>query len=193
MKQLISPCPSCGGQAVVKANEGGFEVACVECDSSLQPKDRTDPQAAIDHWNERAKAYCTPSYQNMPKPKLYDGEEQETIVKAVHRGYTTYGALYTEFWANNAFSIEAGTTGYQGGDSGHGGHAHMMLLNIGGSDVTVTPYLTGNGHGRTYDGVAIDVGGDDEIMTLAQSLRFAADVIEYGCKEIEEAENGEVD
>ena len=61
------------------------------------------------------------------------------------------------------------TTGFQGGDSGHGGRTTVRLEDLGGCD------LSGS---VANEMVTIAVGGDAELRVLIQALRFAADSLE---------------
>lgn len=40
-----------------------------------------------------------------------------------------------EIWNANALEIEVGTTGYQGGDSGHGGRTYLRINDLASTDI----------------------------------------------------------
>ena len=72
-------------------------------------------------------------------------------------------------------TVEAGSSGLSGGDSGHGGRAVLRLYNGGGAadfrvqvDFQEIP---------DADKLEIIVGGDHEILNLVESLEFAAKVL----------------
>ena len=73
----------------------------------------------------------------------------------------------------NVLRVEAGTTGYMGGDSGHGGRTYIRIEDLGGTDIKVTPIDNiGNG------GVEIVLGGDAELETIITGLKFIINVLE---------------
>jgi len=76
----------------------------------------------------------------------------------------------------NSLYVEAGTTGFKGGDSGHGGRTFFLLHNAASTDIEID-FLP-------PDGVAICLGGDSELRTFIEALEFAADTLrkqaEYG-------------
>lgn len=77
-----------------------------------------------------------------------------------------------EITSANIIEAIAGTTGYQGGDSGHGCRAFIRIRDLASTDIRITkiePY---------GDGVEIILGGDTEVMTMIEALRFIADVLE---------------
>lgn len=88
----------------------------------------------------------------------------------------------------NIITVEAGTTGPQGGDSGHGCRTYLRITNEASTDMSVS---TGVGdvdsdgkysHKKTdcgqVDQIEIMLGGDAELRTFTSALRFAADVLE---------------
>lgn len=73
----------------------------------------------------------------------------------------------------NVLEVEAGTTGYMGGDSGHGCRTFLRIADAGGTDMRVQPL------GRFADeGFEMVLGGDCELSTLIEALRFAAQALE---------------
>ena len=75
----------------------------------------------------------------------------------------------------NIISVEAGTTGYRGGDSGHGGRTVIRIEDEGSTDIEVTPIKRvrgGNG------GVEIKLGGDAELATIIEGLKWITKVLE---------------
>ena len=73
----------------------------------------------------------------------------------------------------------AGTTGYQGGDTGHGCRTYLRLSDIGGADMRCRLF---DAHGER--GVEIALGGDAELHTLLEALEFVIHVLK---DQIEEA------
>lgn len=73
-----------------------------------------------------------------------------------------------EFLHANVLEVEAGTTGFKGGDTGHGGRTYFRLKDLGGTDIVA----------RCNDGeVEIEFGGDAELQTFIQSLEFTLEVL----------------
>lgn len=77
--------------------------------------------------------------------------------------------------ANNLY-VEVGTTGFKGGDSGHGCMTFFLLHDVKSTDIKIDSIYP--------DKVAICLGGDSELRTFIEALEFAADTLrkqaEYG-------------
>jgi hypothetical protein len=80
----------------------------------------------------------------------------------------------------NILSVEAGTNGYQGGDTGHGSRTYIRIQNQGGTDLGARVLLDSLGY---VDGVEIVLGGDAELSTIIEALKFATHVLEEGAQE----------
>ena len=81
----------------------------------------------------------------------------------------------------NLLEVEAGTNGYQGGDSGHGSRSYFRIENQGGTDIRVKPL------GRYGDdGFEVIIGGDCELETMITALKFITQALEDGAKEANE-------
>lgn len=74
----------------------------------------------------------------------------------------------------NALGVSVTTNGYQGGDSGHGGRTYFSLEDLGSTDIDAC--VTTNADGNTK--VEIMFGGDSELDSLIDSLRWAAERLE---------------
>lgn len=87
-----------------------------------------------------------------------------------------------EFSSANILSVEVGTNGFQGGDTGHGGRTCLRIIDEGCTDLRCR--VKANGKWHNYDNVCgvneieIILGGDTELGTFSNALRFAADVLE---------------
>ncbi len=78
-----------------------------------------------------------------------------------------------------AYSYFAGTNGFQGGDSGHGGRAIIGISNRGGMDLRVqTDRKDDTISCDPVRDISIVVGGDDEIKALSGMLRDMAKILE---------------
>lgn len=89
---------------------------------------------------------------------------------------TTYSR---EIYSANVLEVEAGTNGYQGGDSGHGSRTYFRIENAGGTDIEshlIGPYGT--------DGIEVSLGGDCELETIITALKFITKVLEDGATEV---------
>ncbi len=68
------------------------------------------------------------------------------------------------------------TTGFCGGDGGHGGHTLIELEDLGSTDISCE--LSEAPSKGVYKKVAISLGGDAELRVIIKALRFAADSLE---------------
>ena len=70
-----------------------------------------------------------------------------------------------EIISANVLSVEAGTNGFQGGDSGHGSRTYFRITDCGSTDIHV------NTHGYDGDeGFEVFLGGDCELETIVRAL-----------------------
>lgn len=94
---------------------------------------------------------------------LSDGKELTTYTREVFSG--------------NILEVEAGTTGYKGGDTGHGGRTYFRIRDLGGTDMKFRclPSRFGNGF-------EVELGGDCELETMIDSLKFITQALEDGAK-----------
>ena len=83
------------------------------------------------------------------------------------------------FTSCNCLSVEVGTTGYKGGDSGNGGRTYLRITDEGSTDLRCRVETYKEDY-ETHDANQIEImlGGDAELETFTQALRFAADVLE---------------
>lgn len=86
---------------------------------------------------------------------------------------TEIATFSREVTSANVLEVEAGTTGYMGGDSGHGGRTYLRIADAGGTDMQVHHL------GRYADeGFELVLGGDCELTTVIEALKFAARALE---------------
>ena len=84
-----------------------------------------------------------------------------------------------EIISANVLSVEAGTNGFQGGDSGHGSRTYFRITDCGSMDIHV------NTHGFAGDeGFEVFLGGDCELETIIRALKFITKVLEDQAKEV---------
>lgn len=80
--------------------------------------------------------------------------------------------VVTEMFSRlNTLEVEVGTTGVQGGDSGHGCRTYLRIEDRAGTDIKVN--LIPESH-KGNGGVEIVLGGDSELNTIIDTLEFAA-------------------
>ena len=88
---------------------------------------------------------------------------------------TTINTWERDVISCNLLSVEAGTNGYKGGDSGHGSRTYFRIQDEGGTDIEVKP--THNRWGAV-DGFEVMLGGDTELETIIEALKFITHVLE---------------
>ena len=77
-----------------------------------------------------------------------------------------------DFINASIFAVEVGTTGFKGGDAGHGSRAVLVFENHGS---TAWEAEVDGPHGGSHpDRVTLRFGGDSEIANLAEALEFAS-------------------
>lgn len=76
----------------------------------------------------------------------------------------------------NCFTVEAGTNGYQGGDWGHGCRVFLRLGDLEGTDFCCG--YDGKELEERPDEIVIALGGDSELATIKEVLRWWLNVLE---------------
>lgn len=74
----------------------------------------------------------------------------------------------TEITSANIIEVKVGTTGFRGGDSGHGGRTYFSIKDLGGTDITVNTIKNPFG----CKGFEVILGGDCELATLINALTY---------------------
>lgn len=74
----------------------------------------------------------------------------------------------TEITSANILEVKVGTTGFCGGDSGHGGRTYFSIKDLGGTDITVNTIKDSFG----CTGFEVILGGDCELATLINALTY---------------------
>jgi len=80
----------------------------------------------------------------------------------------------------NILQVEAGTTGYKGGDTGHGGRTYFRIQDEASTDMDVKPIITRYG----CDGFEVTLGGDCELETMIRALKFITKVLADESEEV---------
>lgn len=87
-----------------------------------------------------------------------------------------------EIYDANILSVEAGTNGYQGGDTGHGSRTYIRIQDEGGTDIGARAITDKFGF---TSGIEIALGGDAELSTIIEALEFVTQVLKDQIKEAE--------
>lgn len=74
----------------------------------------------------------------------------------------------------NIINVAVGTTGYKGGDTGHGGRTIFTIENESSTDMRIA---INNGDYYNVDKFSLAFGGDAELTTFIQALEFALQVL----------------
>lgn len=105
--------------------------------------------------------FCVLMYEvRENRRKLQDGTEITTYTRDVVSA--------------NILEVEAGTTGYMGGDTGHGGRTYFRIKDEGGTDIDIKPFMDRFGS----EGFEVTLGGDCELETMIRALKFITKVLE---------------
>lgn len=90
-------------------------------------------------------------------------------------------STYTrEVISANILEVEAGTTGYMGGDSGHGGRTYLRIQDSASTDMEIRTFVDKHG----CNGFEVFLGGDCELETTIRALKFITKVLEDESKEV---------
>lgn len=93
----------------------------------------------------------------------------------------------------NVISIQVGTTGEQGGDTGHGGRTYLKIEDDASSDmmartVVKDEYEESDGF-IPISSLELRLGGNSELYTLIEALEFAVKVLKSQ-KHLEQNDSG---
>ena len=80
----------------------------------------------------------------------------------------------------NILEVEAGTTGFMGGDTGHGGRTYFRSQDEGSTAMKINTYVDRYG----YRGFEVFLGGDCELETTIRALKFITKVLEEESQEV---------
>lgn len=82
-----------------------------------------------------------------------------------------------EFVDCNIIECEVGTTGHQGGDSGHGGRTYFKLQDLASTDIRVRVNNDEWIELMSEGPIEIAFGGDCELDTFIDALEFAVETL----------------
>lgn len=86
----------------------------------------------------------------------------------VHDTRFNFPIYRTEIVSANILEVKVGTTGFCGGDSGHGGQTYFSIKDLGSTDITVNTTKDSIG----CKGFEVILGGDCELATLINALTY---------------------
>ena len=81
----------------------------------------------------------------------------------------------------NLLEVEAGTTGFMGGDTGHGGRTYFRIKDEGCTDMEINVMRDRFGNTEVLEVV---LGGDCELETMIRALKFITKVLEEESEEV---------
>ena len=94
----------------------------------------------------------------------------EQVVKSRKRIHDKIIPTYrTEIVSANVLEVEAGSTGYCGGDSGHEGKTYFRICDLASTDMHTK--IIKDDH-NSQIGFEVLLGGDTELDTIIDSLKF---------------------
>jgi hypothetical protein len=87
---------------------------------------------------------------------------------------------FAEFTSANILGVNVYSTGYRGGDSGHGGKTEITLTNVASTDmqVEITDESGKKISVEYLESVKLVFSGDTELDTLVASLKFVLSTLE---------------
>lgn len=94
---------------------------------------------------------------------------------------TTYSRVILD---SNMLEVEAGTTGCMGGDSGHGGRTYFRIHDLASTDIEVRLIDSYTDVGE--DGFEVVLGGDSELCTIIDALKFILKVLDEESRGIQD-------
>lgn len=80
----------------------------------------------------------------------------------------------------NILEVEAGTTSYRGGDTGHGGRTYFKIKDAASTDMDINVLYDRYG----CIGFEVTLGGDCELETMIRALKFITKVLEEESQEV---------
>jgi hypothetical protein len=80
----------------------------------------------------------------------------------------------------NILEVEAGTNGYQGGDSGHGSRTYFRIKDEASTDMNIN-LMDQLRRQRSFE---VTLGGDCELETMIRALKFITKVLEDESQEV---------
>ena len=99
-------------------------------------------------------------YEIIQGSRMVDGIGVETYTREIN------SASYLE--------VEAGTTGYRGGDTGYGCRTYFRIKDLGGTDISINVIRDCDGDAEGFE---VMLGGDCELDSIIRALKFITKVL----------------
>lgn len=99
--------------------------------------------------------------------------------------YDEFVTTHEAAFFGSLLSAKAWTTGYHGGDTGHGSHTLFRIARTGSADMKVTT-------NEDQDMVEVELGGDWELSTIIDALDFISTVLRHEADKSKQVESGYV-
>ena len=106
-------------------------------------------------------------YEVLESSRIVNGQEVQTFKREITNA--------------NILEVEAGTNGFCGGDTGHGSRTYFRIEDLASTDIKVNHQV--DKYGDTV-GFSVELGGDTELTTIIQALKFITKVLEDQSNEI---------
>ena len=100
---------------------------------------------------------------------MYEIIQSSRIVDGI--GVDTYTR---EIISASYLEVEAGTTGYRGGDTGHGCRTYFRIKDLGGTDISINVIRDCDGDAEGFE---VMLGGDCELDSIIRALKFITKVL----------------
>lgn len=115
-------------------------------------------QALINHLNN-----------DQPLDEKYQYHLCDQVSATVYIDRIPIATKQIEITNANILSVTVGSTGYMGGDTGHGGRTYFAIKDEASTDLRLK---VNNGHWQEVESIEIALGGDTELETFMEALKF---------------------
>lgn len=117
---------------------------------------------------------------NQPLDERYQFHLCEQTNSTIYIDEVSINAKEIEIMNANILSVSVGSTGYMGGDTGHGGRTYFAIKDDASTDLRLR---VNNGNWQEVEQIEIALGGDTELATFIEALRFGFDQLRLAVKE----------
>lgn len=107
---------------------------------------------------------------------LFDNNQEPTKGQVMVNGQMV-STLKKEIIDCNSIEVEVGTTGYCGGDTGHGGRTYFKIANISSTDMSCRIKGRNTVTEDYLNQIELMFGGDAEMETFIDALEFALETL----------------
>lgn len=107
---------------------------------------------------------------------LFEDNQEPTKGQVMVNGQMV-STLKKEFIDCNSIEVEVGTTGYCGGDSGHGGRTYFRIKDLGSTDMSCRTKGRSTYCEDYLNQIELMFGGDAEMETFIDALEFALETL----------------